>query len=66
MSYSHSIAMALEAAKIRADYYHQQPDIRFLEEMSDWIHVAVIYLKQELVVLEKNVDGIVHDKAKAA
>lgn len=56
MSYPHAIAYALEAAKARADYYQQEPNLRYLEEVSEWLHVAIIYLKEELQTasFEKN------------
>lgn len=48
MDYNYAISMALEAAKIRLDYYQHDPKVRYLEEADQWVEVAKIYINQEL------------------
>lgn len=45
-NYIHSIIYALEHSLVRSRYYEQTGDIRFLNESSDWIDVATIYMKE--------------------
>lgn len=45
-NYIDSIIKALENSLIRSRYYEQTGDIRFLNESSDWIDVARIYMKE--------------------
>lgn len=49
MDYTNAINMALEAAKIRTDYFQHEPNLRYLEEACEWIQVANIYLEQMLI-----------------
>lgn len=48
MDYTNAISMALDCAKVRFDYYKQDPKLRYLQEASDWVEVAKIYIRQEL------------------
>ena len=48
MDYTYAIELALKAAKIRTEYFQQEPNPRFLEEACDWIQVANIYIEQML------------------
>ena len=52
--YAHSIRYALQAAHVKAQWYEQCGDVRFLKEVSDWLDVANIYLKQHC--LESNIN----------
>ena len=45
-NYIDSIIKALENSLVRSKYYKQTGDIRFLNESSDWIDVANIYMKE--------------------
>ena len=44
--YIHALINALNNSMIRAKYYEQTGDIRFLNESSDWADVAKIYMKE--------------------
>lgn len=44
--YIQSIIYALNNSMIRAKYYEQTGDLRFLNESSDWIDVAKVYMKE--------------------
>ena len=44
--YIHSIINALNNSLIRAKYYEQTGDLRFLNESSDWIDVTRVYMKE--------------------
>ena len=47
MEYINAINYALEAARIRAEWYKDENDPRYLEECRDWIDVARIYSNSE-------------------
>lgn len=47
-NYIHSLINALKHSQVRAEYYYQTGDVRFLNESSDWIDVAQIYMKEIL------------------
>lgn len=48
MEYINAIIHALDAAKIRADYYRQSKNLRYLNECQEWLAVAKIYSDTEL------------------
>lgn len=48
MEYINAIIHALDAAKIRADYYRQSKNLRYLNECQEWLMVAKIYSEAEL------------------
>lgn len=43
--YIYAVINALNNSLVRANYYEQTGDIRFLNESKDWIDVATIYMK---------------------
>lgn len=47
-TYIHSLINALKHSQVRASYYEQTGDVRFLNESSDWLEVAQIYIKEIL------------------
>lgn len=46
--YINSYITALQNSLVRANYYRDSNDIRFLNESKDWIEVANIYMKEIL------------------
>lgn len=44
--YIHAMISALNHSVIRAKYYEQTGDLRFLNESSDWADVAKLYMKE--------------------
>lgn len=45
-NYIHSLINALKHSQVRASYYEQTGDVRFLNESSNWIDVAKIYMNE--------------------
>lgn len=45
-NYIDSLIKALENSLVRSRYYEQAGDVRFLNESSDWMDVAKIYMKE--------------------
>lgn len=43
-----AVIHAIEAAKIRAEWYSQEKNPRYLEECLEWLTVAKIYSETEL------------------
>jgi len=56
MEYINAIIHALEAAKIRAEWYKHENNPRYLIECRDWLSVAKIYSDTEL-----NYNGVAND-----